>query len=219
MNITENFQQAVQDYIFLIEKKYPEKKVLELVATRYALNHFERSVLFRGITTREKAAKRISRSVTIEQLDHRILHIDLFNILFTIAAYLRGFPVYLAGDGFLRDASESHGRGGWQGHLDQGLDLLIRYLEELKILQAVIYIDNSLEFAPVIMEKLRQVTKEMKPAVEIISAPSPDQQIRKVSDGIISTSDSTIIDKSIVPVFDLARHILDKTYHCNFMSL
>jgi len=219
MNITENFSQALQDYIFLLEKKYPEKTVLEMVATRYSLNHFERSMLYRGITRQEIAERRRSKLITIEQLNNRTLHLDLFNVLFTIAAYLRGFPVYLANDGFIRDASESHGKGDWEVHLEKALFLIEENLPGTTIQKVVIYLDNLLEFGLAIREKLAEMAKSKNPLIEIITDPSPDHLVREAKEGIIATSDSTIIDKSNLPVFDLPAFIIRQTFHKEILSL
>jgi hypothetical protein len=209
MVFSENFHEALKDYILLLNKHYPLKTIHELVATRYALSHFERSMLYRGITTNEKAGKRKARLITIEQLSNRTMHIDLFNVLYTLAAYLRGFPVFISNDSLMRDASESHGSGEWEVHLEKSLDLLLKSLAGLKIIKAVIYIDNPLEHSKVISEKLEQILKGSKPLIETINDPSPDHLIREAKDGIIATSDSTIIDKSALPVFDLPRAIIE----------
>ena len=219
MQFTENFSQALQDYIFLLEKKYPEKTVLEMVSTRYSLNHFERSMLYRGITTQEIATRRKNKLITIEQLNNRTLHLDLFNVLFTIAAYLRGFPVYLANDGLIRDASESHGKGDWEVHLDKALDLIIEHLHEMEIRSVVIYLDNLLEFGLAIREKLLYMSKSPDPEIEIVTDPSPDHLVREAKEGIIATSDSTIIDKSTLPVYDLPAFIIRKSFNKEILTL
>ena len=219
MQFSQKFLEALQDYILFLDKKYPEKAILELVATRYSLNHFERSMLFRGIISREIAERRKLKLVTIEQLNHQILHIDLFNVLFTIAAYLRGFPVYLSADGLLRDASESHGKGDWEVHLDQGLDLLIEYLTGLNISIAFIYLDGPLRYGLAVSEKLRDLSMSKLPPAELITDPSPDHLLREATEGIIATSDSTIIDKSALPVFDLPKFILVQAFQPDFISL
>jgi len=219
MNFSLNFRQSMEDYILLLNKKYPEKAIHELISTRYSLSHFERSMLYRGITTNEKAGKRKARLITIEQLSNHTLHIDLFNILYTLAAYLRGFPVFISNDGLIRDASESHGSGEWEVHLEKGLDLLIKSLPGLKIKKAVIYVDNPLEHSKVISENLEQILKGSKPLIETINDPSPDHLIREAKDGIIATSDSTIIDKSALPVFDLPRHILESSFNRPVINL
>jgi hypothetical protein len=227
MIFSENFREALADYTFLLNKVYPHKTILELVATRYSLNHFERSMLFRGISTEAAAALRKSKLITIEQWSsgtmeqwtNKPLHIDLFNALFAIAAYLRGYPVYLSNDGLLRDASESHGSGEWEEHLDKGLDLLLNSLGSLKISKAIIYIDNPLEYGFKITEKLLETAKLSKPKIEIITHPSPDHLLIEAKEGILATSDSTIIDKSALPVFDLPRAVLEFHFEPKFLRL
>jgi hypothetical protein len=219
MNFTENFSNALQDYIFLIEKKYPEKTVLEMVSTRYSLNHSERSMLYRGITRQEIADHRKNKLITIEQLNNRTLHLDLFNILFTIAAYLRGFPVYQANDGFVRDASESHGKGDWQVQLDIGLDILLEFLEGLPSEQHFIYLDNSLDYGIAISEKLNERGRIGHARFRLVKDPTPDHLVREAKEGIIATSDSTIIDKSNLPVFDLPAFIIRQSFNKEIFSL
>lgn len=219
MQITGNFRQALQDYILLLEKKYPEKAVHELVSTRYALNHFERSILYRGIAKQETAQKRKEKLLTIEQLNHRTLHIDLFNVLFTLAAYLRGFPVYVSSDGLVRDASESHGSGDWLVHLERSLELLTAYLEGLEIPEAVHYVDHPMEHREEILEKLNATAGISRKIIRIITDPSPDHLIKALKEGVLATSDSTIIDKSSLPVIDLPRHILQNSFHREWISM
>jgi hypothetical protein len=213
MVFSENFREALADYTLLLNKGYPHKTILELVATRYALNHFERSMLYRGISPSVKAEEREQRITVKEKIKGKGFHIDLFNALFTIAAYLRGYPVYLSNDGLLRDASESHGSGEWEVHLEKGLDLMLKSLEQLKIKKAFIYIDDPLENGRVISEKLAEIAKHSKQEIEIITDASPDHLLIEAKEGILATSDSTIIDKSTLPVFDLPRAVLD--FHFN----
>jgi len=210
MHFTENFAEALQDYIFLLEKKYPEKTILEMVATRYSLNHFERSVLFRGIARQEIADRRKNKLITIEQLNNRTLHIDLFNVLFTLAAYLRGFPVYQANDGLTRDASESHDSSGWLEHLQKSLDLLLEDIDRLGVSKIIFYLDSPLHLSGMMARDIEEKSGMIKTKIEIIRDDSPDHLIRQAGEGVLATSDSTIIDRSSLPVFDLPSAVL---YH------
>lgn len=219
MIITENFKQALEDYSLLLNKKYPENAIHELISTRYSLSHFERSILYRGITMNETAEKRINRIISTTKLNRQVLHIDLFNVLYTLAAYLRGFPVFISTDSLVRDASESHGSGDWEVHLLKGLELLMEDLDRLKIKKAVIYVDNPLDHYQVIFERLKVLSNRLKPEIKIIAAQSPDHLIREAKDGIIATSDSTIIDKSSLPVFDLPRAVLEFHFEPKFLRL
>jgi len=107
MQIRPEFKTALKDYLFLLEKKYPQKAVLKLVSDKYGLNTYERSMLFRGVVTKEDIEKRKQ----LESLPAgQNLFVDGFNVLRTVASYFLGRPVYIAMDGFLRDASELHGK-------------------------------------------------------------------------------------------------------------
>jgi hypothetical protein len=219
MVFSENFRNALSDYTLLLNKGYPHKTILELVATRYALNHFERSMLYRGISTDSAAAKRKEKIIKMEQLNNRTLHIDLFNALFTIAAYLRGYPVYLSNDGLLRDASESHGSGEWAAHLEKALDILLASLHTLKISRAIFYIDAPLEIGFEIRVKMMELINNSKPDFEIIADASPDHLLIEAKEGVLATSDSTIIDKSSLPVFDLPRAVLEAHFEPKLIRL
>lgn len=219
MHLSDNFRLALGDYVWLLEKKYPEKSIHELVSTHYALNHFERSMLYRGIAPKGKAIARKSRLITIEQLNNRTLHIDLFNALFTIAAYLRGFPVYLSNDGLLRDASESHDSHEWVDHLEKALVLLLEHIDGLSNHKVVFYLDNPLHLSGYVAKEIEKRSGLFKVETEVISHKSPDHLIRKAADGVLATSDSTIIDRSDLPVFDLPCYILVKAYEPKFLDL
>jgi hypothetical protein len=219
MEITDNFRQAINDYIFLLEKHYPEKTIHEMVSTRYSLDHFERSMLFRGITTRETAEIRKKRIITFGQLNHHTLHIDTFNVLFTIAAYLRGFPVYLSKDGLLRDASESHDSNGWIEQLDKALELLLESLRNLNVSKIAFYIDNPLPLSGMMARQIEKATGNLKKNIQVIRDESPDHLIQDATDGAVATSDSTIIDRSALPVFDLPAAVLTSHFEPKIIKI
>lgn len=219
MNFTEDFKQAVQDYVLLLEKKYPQKTILELIATRYSLNPYERSMLYRGVSPKDKAEARRDTLVKDEGIQGKALHIDLFNALFTIAAYLRGYPVYIANDGILRDASESHGCAGWFGHLEKGLELIMDHLSKHQPKAIFFYIDNPMEHCRKVVEKIHGYCREKNLDHEIILHDSPDHMLEKATSGILASSDSTVIDRSVLPVIDLPRAVLEFHFEPKFTSI
>lgn len=219
MQITDNFRQAINDYLFLLEKHYPEKTIHELVSTRYSLDHFERSMLYRGITTKETAKTRKKKIITSGQLNNQMLHIDTFNVLFTIAAYLRGFPVYLSSDGLLRDASESHDSNGWIEQLDKALELLLDSIKNLNVSKISFYIDNPLPMSGMIARQIEKATGKMQKDIKVIRDKSPDHLIQNATEGVVTTSDSTIIDRSVMKVFDLPAAVLQEHFEPKIIIL
>ena len=104
MILTENFKNAIYDYIYFLEKEYPQKAILKLIGDRYLLSGIQRTMLYRGITTKENSLKRTSKLITENLLSNQILHIDGYNVLITIGSYLNGNTVFVSNDNFLRDA-------------------------------------------------------------------------------------------------------------------
>ena len=219
MNFSEDFKEAIHDYVFLLEKKYPHKTIMELIATRYSLNHFERSMLFRGISPADRARARRKKLAEDVTLREQAVHIDLFNTLFTLAAYLRGYPVYLATDGILRDASESHGCSDWIGHLERGLELMMDYLAEQHPDNTFFYIDNPMGHCRKVVEKIHERCTQHGLGHEIILHDSPDHILAKARTGILASSDSTVIDRSALPVVDLPRAVLEFHFEPQFIVL
>jgi hypothetical protein len=219
MNLSESFNLALKDYTLLLNKGYPQKSILQLVATRYSLNQFERSMLYRGVTSEEKAQKRRQRFTRMPSVKGETLHIDLFNALFTIAAYLRGYPVYIANDGVLRDASENHGCEDWIEHLQKGLALMMQFLDKAAPGSAYFYIDNPMQHCRQAIESIHMHCQEAGLDHEIILHDSPDHILEKATGGILASSDSTIIDRSGLPVFDLPRAVLTLHFEPTFHTI
>jgi hypothetical protein len=176
-------------------------------------------MLFRGISVEDKARERQERLIEPDHTAGETLHIDLFNALFTLAAYLRGYPVYLANDGVLRDASESHGCADWYDHLEKGLGLMMEYLIKVKPGKAFFYIDNPMEHCRKVMEQVHEYCHESRLEHEIVLHDSPDHVLEKAKSGILASSDSTIIDRSGLMVIDLPRAALEFHFKPNFLSL
>jgi hypothetical protein len=66
---------------------------------------------------------------------------------------------------------------------------------------------------------MKEISKHLKPVIKIISDPSPDHLIREAEEGVIASSDSTIIDKSALPVFDLPKYVLENSFSPHILNL
>ena len=217
---SKNFNEAINDYFTLIEKKYPQKSILELVGTRYNLDRTQRSVLYRGVTTRKKAISRFNKLITEnERITNNKIHIDCFNLLFTISSYLNGNLVYIGMDGFLRDTAESQGKGFNSGIFERCFDLILTYFKSYQPGYLLFYIDEPVDKS----QELKHLTDiyfiKSNIDYKIILHKSPDRQIKGSKTGLIATSDSAIIDKSTLPVIDLAKNILKHHFDPKFFSM
>jgi len=214
-----NFKQAANDYLWFLEKKYPQKIVLELVGNRYKLNRIQRSILYRGVISRQTANVRESKLFKDKVNKIRTLHIDCFNVLITISSYLNGNIVYVGLDGYLRDASEIHSKVFRTDLLEKSLHLLLDYLLVRTTGEVYFYIDEPVNSSDRLYKIIVHLLDEKKMTGKAIKHKSPDHLISSVKDGVIITTDTTIIDRSTLPVLDLGQKTLTFFYHPEFIDL
>ncbi len=218
MILSKHFTDAVNDYRYLLEKAYPQKSILKIVGDKYQLNSTQRSILFRGITTKEKCL--ILRKKSIKNLKPgSTLFIDGYNVIRTIGSYLSGKTVFISMDGFLRDAAEMHRSVLKEKVLNQSINLMFEFLDKSQISMVKIYLDEPIsksgELASVLNDKL------LKTGINghALTVHSPDHHLKEVKEGIICTADSAIINHTQTTVFDLAKAILANNYQPDFLDL
>lgn len=219
MIISKEFKSAVQDYFYLIGKSYPDKGSVKFVGDRYGLSGAERSMLYRGIHAKGLSDERRQKLVLDNSCFEQPLHIDTFNILFTLISYLEGRPLFLSTDALLRDASEWHGKGVKSGNLTQALDSLFDYLKEKVAGYLNFYIDQPMPESAQVQKVISAKMKEFELEGLASRFPYSDDMLELVRDGCLATSDSRIIDSSVQPVFDLAKAVLEYKFNPRFFDL
>ena len=218
-SFSKNFLIAVKDYIFLLENKYPQKNILKLVGDRYKLNRTERAMLYRGITTRKNCSNRISKLLPELHINKNEIYIDTFNQLFTIRSYLEGKVVFIGNDGFLRDASEYHGKVARISILERSVELTLLYLKELSLTGLVFLIDKQITKYQLVSNVIKELALKSPVPIEVKVSESVDRILINTFTGIVATSDSQIIEKSKVKIFDLARQTLEFHFNPDFFNL
>ncbi len=217
MQIRPEFVTALKDYLFLLENKYPQKATLKLVSDRYRLNSVERSLLFRGVVISRN--RQLRQAKTTEQLPSSgLISIDGFNVLRTVASYLLGRPIFMAMDGFLRDASEMHGKPLKLENRLHAFDLVMDTLKN-KALEVHFWFDAPVSYsgetASAINEKLKSLG--IKGKAEVVR--SADHVLKQVQEGVVATADSAIIESAHVPAVDLAKITLLTHFKPEFTDL
>ena len=147
MTFTKNFLNAINDYQYLLDKKYPQKAIIKIICDRYSLSSIERTILFRGITSQENAKIRQIKITNKENVKNNILYVDAYNVLITISSYLFGNVVFVANDNFLRDASEVHGKVFRYNFFKRSVGLIIEYLKILEPKETIFYLDNPVSYS------------------------------------------------------------------------
>ncbi len=203
----ERMRPAVNDYRLLLDRGYPETSVRELVGDRYRLPSAERRALYRGVSSLADSTRRAARRETVQPADVRLLGIDGLNVLYTIAAYLLGIPVFVSTDGFVRDVAALHGDDLPPPILGRAASLLVDAVSH--DVATTVYLDQKADLAAA----AGRVLKQQRPDLVIRVVPSADAALANQGDGGIATSDSSIIDRSTLPVRDLPAVILRGQFH------
>ena len=218
MKFSTDFGKATADYFSFLQKKYPQKTILKLVGDRYKLSRIERSMLYRGISEQSQNISR--RGKLLKELSAGSnLIVDGFNQILTIASYLNGNVVFISSDGFLRDASEIHGKVFRSELLSKSVDLIFSYCDSLNLNQLVFYIDQQVSNQKKVKTLLSNKTSEFNINFEIILSEQVDKELKNLTTGVIATSDSQIIEKSNLKIFDLAFHALRFHFNPKFFDL
>jgi hypothetical protein len=213
------FLEAAKDYIYFLDRHYPQKALIKLIGDRYQLSGTERSMLFRGIWASEEASLRKQKLAEPHNLISQPISIDTYNMLITIASYLNGNVVFISNDHFLRDASEIHGKVFRNELLERALNLTFEYLNECKLSGIRFLIDSPVSHSGKLCAQINQMIAESNLQGSAETHQSPDYLLKNTLEGIIATSDSTIIDKTCLPVFDLPRHVLQHHFSPAFIDL
>ncbi|MCK5822873.1 MAG: DUF434 domain-containing protein [Bacteroidales bacterium] len=217
--VADNFKNAINDYIYLLEKKYPQKAILKLIGDKYLLSSVERTILFRGITTKNKIISRSTKLASENELFNQTIHVDCYNTLITIGSYLNGSTVFIGNDNFLRDASEIHGKIFRTELYEKSLSLIFYYLKTKNVSNILFYLDKPVSYSGKLCSDINDLLNKEKINGKAQTCESPDFILKNIDFGFCSTSDSIIIDNSNVKIFDLSRKTIEFHYKPKFLDL
>ena len=119
----------------------------------------------------------------------------------------------------MRDVCESHGIIRNEDLLLKALFLIFDYLDKNKIKETYIYLDKPVSFSGILSQRINKYFNEEKINGFCETVHSPDYNLKNLTDGICSTSDSTIIDKTNTKIFDIPKNLLEFYYSPQFFSI
>ncbi len=212
LKFQESLALAIKDYSDLLRKGYPDRRTLDLVADRYHLDRAGRAVLFRGVFREEQNRMRNGKAMQGDPAGNAHVMVDALNQLYSIASYLSGQLVFIASDGFLRDASGFHGEPLQPGILERSVHALCSIFQGPRELTAEFLLDARADALNTVRDAMVKAVRPLAGRVKVIESDSVDAALSNAKDCILATSDSTIIDRTDCPVFDLARQVLQDGY-------
>jgi hypothetical protein len=205
-----SFPEALRDYRYLKNRGFPEKAALKLVADRWRLPALERNCLFRAVFAEEHCRRRRAKLVAPQAVSGQALGVDWYNVLITVESYLKGYPVFLADDGLLRDSSGVHGSYRPGKVTETAMRKILETVSRLAPARLELFLDAPISFSGAMAEELRRRAPGCP--CEVTVSPSADYPLKSFP-GLVATSDSSIIDREAIRrVVDLARIVLESGY-------
>ena len=202
----QDLQEAARDFRYLLNRGYPRKRALELVGNRYQLSLNERHLLHRGVFSESDSTSRRQKVFPVKNLRNKKLAIDGHNVLITIEAGLAARPLVLADDGFVRDISGASGNFKRTSVTDVALQIILDVLKKTNPRHILFLLDAPISHSGKLAEEIRRQLERWNLPGDALAIKVPEELLIGFP-GIISTSDTAIIDRSI-RVADLAGFII-----------
>ena len=215
---SDSLRKGAEDFRYLLGRKYPRRKSLDLVGNRYDLKKAERELLHRGVFAEEEALRRREKAVTPEDIHGVHLAVDGHNVLITVEAGLSDKPLVVADDGFVRDISGVSSAYRMGTVTIRAIDLIMEFLRGAHPQKTLFFFDapisKSGRLAAYVTERLAVMGLDGE--ARAVKVP---EKILIGHDGVVATSDSAIIDR-VEKAIDLAGEVIrERISHPWFVTL
>ena len=201
-----NLLEAAEDFRYLLNREYPRKAALELVGNRYGLNFDERHLLHRGVFSIADLGSRRKKKISAKEVKNKNLAIDGHNVIITIEAGIKGWPLILGDDGFIRDISGISGSFKKTETTGKAIQFIINVIKRIRPRKTLFLFDAPISMSGILAQEVRSHLKREKLPGDALAVKVPEKILIGFP-GVVATSDTAIIDQSN-RVLDLAGYIL-----------
>ncbi len=205
----ERLHEVARDLRYLLNRGYHKTPALNFLANRWQLTALEREILTRAVFSQKEILTRRRRKILVKELRGRHLAIDGHNVLITVESALKGLPVFLCDDGFVRDASKMSGR--FRPNLDtqRALKALVEALKRLPLKGGQIYFDAPISRSGDLAALCRKMIQQTGLLFSCETVSSADRALQGAP--LLASSDAALIEQA-EEVFDLGAYVLRKLH-------
>lgn len=200
-------KEAIEDLRYLLSRGYDRSSAIKFIGDRYLLSKEQRLILYRAVYPEEAALLHKSKLISPGEVKGNRLLIDGFNVIWTVFSAIKGRPVILCDDGLIRDISGIHG-SIIEEDVFSGLKLIISNVAQLIPSETIFFFEKQISKSGEIAKMVKMLLRESDLLGDARLTTSPDHELTSL-DGIVSTSDSIVVEKA-KKVFDLAAYIIYK---------
>lgn len=181
---------AAQELIFLMDRGYDTKSASTFVGNHHLLSERQRLALARIISTTNALQVRTQKEL-FQAPDFLVL--DGFNTIITLEVALSSSLLLEGMDGTLRDLAGLRGSYRIVDKTVQAVELLIAWLENLGVQQALFYLDQQVSNSGRLRTLLLEQAQNRGVEVQVELHPSVDNQLSHMER--VVTTDAIILDK------------------------
>jgi hypothetical protein len=164
------------------------------------LNFEERHLLHRGVFSIADLGSRRKKKISAKEVENKNLAIDGHNVIITIEAGIKGWPLILGDDGFIRDISGISGSFKKTETTGKAIQFIINVIKRIRPF------DAPISMSGILAQEVRSHLKSDHLPGDALAVKVPEKILIGFH-GVVATSDTAIIDQSN-RVLDLAGYIL-----------
>jgi len=187
-------EKAITDIRYLLDRGYPRKGAITFVCNHYRLDIKWWYVFTRVVFGRDTIQSRREKTVKCEDLEGEVVLVDGYNVLIGVESALKGEPVYLCDDGFLRDIRGVFRNYRCSGLTERAMNEILGVFTGFAPFRVEFLFDSQISKSG---EMARWVETKLKD-VGLIGGARTSRHVDhdlKQSNGIIATADGSIIDE------------------------
>ena len=198
-------RQALDEIVWLLDRDYKLKQVIELVGGHYQLTARQRLALQRASATGNQCARRAKTLLPMVAAHQTPISIDGFNLIILLEVALSGSPLILGRDGVLRDLAGLRGSYSIVDKTKRALNLIGQALGEIRPACATFYLDAPVSNSGRLGQLILDEAPNWACPIDVKTVKNPDVALA-VSAGVVS-GDSVILDEC-ESWFNLGRWII-----------
>jgi hypothetical protein len=229
----ETLRTAVQEYSWLLTRRYAQDSALKLVGDRHGLTARQRLAVMRSSCSDESLARRRRSEVLLQETSPSasedkaeaatpasgssgsdspestgfILALDGYNVLITVESALSGGLILIGRDGCYRDLASVHGTYRKVEETRPAIGLIVDSLLDVDTQHLIWYLDRPVSNSGRLRALILDVLQERSAEWEVELVDSPDRALAAF-DGPVASSDSWVLDQCGAWV-NLAPYVID----------
>ena len=203
----ESVLRSARDLVMLAYLGFPKDAALSLVSVRHSLSKRDMFALKKIVRWPDEAISSALKKVPPRLMEGRRLRVDAFNVLATVEAIMRGEPVFLCNDGFIRDTSSAYRSYRAGKDTEEAILMIIRAISRFDPRNAEFVFDQPISGSGELAALTRSLMRDQ--GLEGGAKTSKNADL-EVSEGeVAASSDVGVISRAEL-VIDIPERILEE---------